>query len=360
MKPILSPIVRTLSLSAACLALAASFVRAETPKLNIGDSAPVLQPAKWLKGTPIPKFAKGKVYVVEFWATWCGPCKANIPHLTEMAKRYKGKVDIVGVDIWESSDPAVKTLPKVEKFVKAQGARMNYHVVADTNRNRVANAWMKASGEEGLPIAFIVGKDGRIAYIGNPAVGFESVLKQVVADKFDVAAARARREQQLGPMQAIQAAIDAKSWATALKRIDAEIVRNPNSEARFEYTRLSILAHSSLPTFQKRARNILTQTKGDAGIYQMLCSIFASSKDLSPEAYQFGRSLIDEALLKKEREYLFFAMASEIDSSLGDKSSAVRSQTAAVKAAETDSHCPPEFLQMLRNKLEKLQTTAGA
>lgn len=356
MKSIWKPILRPLPLTVACLVLSASFAQAQTPKkLTIGEAAPVLKPAKWLKGSPIPKFEKGRIYVVEFWATWCGPCKANIPHLTAMAKKYKGKVDIVGVDIWESSDPTVKTLPKVEAFVKAQGARMDYHVAADTNTKRVADAWMKAAGEEGLPVAFIVGKDGKIAWIGNPAVGFDAVIKQVVDGKFDVAAARARREQQVGPMQAIQAAMAAGEYATVIKLIDAEIVRNPSTAPRYDYQRLNALAHTDLPAFQKRARKILTETGGNASIYQMLCSIPASAKDLSPAAYQFGRSLINEALEKKEREYLFLAMGAEIATSLGDKASAVRSQTAAVKAAETDTHCPPEFLQMLRNKLVKLQ-----
>ena len=351
--------LRIIPLTAACLALSAPLVQAQTAKLTIGEPAPALQPAKWLKGTPIPKFEKRHVYVVEFWATWCGPCKANIPHLTELAKQYKGKVEVIGVDIWESSDPTIKTLPKVEAFVKSQGDRMNYHVAADTVTNRISDAWMKPAGEGGIPTAFVIGKDGRIAWIGNPALTLASVLEQVVADKFDVAAARALRAKQVGPMQAIQTALNNKEYANALKLIDAEIVRNPSSARMYDYFRFMIIAHTDLPEFKERARKTLTEANGDIGIYQMLCSIPASMKDLSPDAYQFGRSLVDEALEKKDREYLFFAMGAEMDSSLGNKESAVRSQTAAVKAAETDSHCPPEFLELLRKSLQKLQASAG-
>lgn len=170
--------------------------KAVGPTLNVGDPAPLLKPAKWLKGAPLPTFESGKVYVVEFWATWCGPCKANIPHLTAIAKQYQGKAEIIGVDIWESSDPTIQTLPRVEKFVKSQGAQMNYHVAADTTSNRIANAWMKAAGISGIPTAFIVGRDGSIAWIGNPATGMDKVLAKVVSGTFDVAGARALRDKQ--------------------------------------------------------------------------------------------------------------------------------------------------------------------
>ena len=43
------------------------------PSLTLGDAAPPLQVREWLKGTPVQKFEKGRVYVVEFWATWCRP-----------------------------------------------------------------------------------------------------------------------------------------------------------------------------------------------------------------------------------------------------------------------------------------------
>jgi thiol-disulfide isomerase/thioredoxin len=61
---------------------------------------PPLKVAKWIKGKPVQRFEPGKVYVVEFWATWCGPCRRSIPHLTELAKKFKGKVTFIGVSIW--------------------------------------------------------------------------------------------------------------------------------------------------------------------------------------------------------------------------------------------------------------------
>ena len=72
-----------------------SFARAA----DLGDPAAELKIAKWVKGEPVTISADAKnIYVVEFWATWCPPCRTSIPHLTEMQKRFKEKnVTIIGI-----------------------------------------------------------------------------------------------------------------------------------------------------------------------------------------------------------------------------------------------------------------------
>src|SRR5438876_8031237 len=85
------------------------------PTLNIGDRAPALKIDKWVKGEPVTEFQTGKVYVVEFWATWCGPCIKSMPHNTEVQKKFKDKgVTVIGVT---SEDTRGNKLPKVEKMV---------------------------------------------------------------------------------------------------------------------------------------------------------------------------------------------------------------------------------------------------
>src|SRR5687768_3001133 len=109
MKQHLKPIIIAAAILASYGVHAQGDVKATPPatrqrppvKLKVGDPAPPLVAAKWIKGTPVAEFEQGKVYVVEFWATWCGPCRANMPHLSELARRYKGKATVLSFDVQE-------------------------------------------------------------------------------------------------------------------------------------------------------------------------------------------------------------------------------------------------------------------
>jgi len=154
------------------------------PAAELGDAAKPLQIATWAKGKPVDlATSKGKqIVVVEFWATWCPPCRASIPHLTQMQKKFK---DVVFVGISGEDAPTVK------KFVAKMGDKMNYTVAVDDDRKTSA-AYMEAFGIEGIPHAFIVDKAGRIVWHGHPMNNLEKSLEEIVAGRFDLEKSKKR------------------------------------------------------------------------------------------------------------------------------------------------------------------------
>jgi len=148
--------------------------------LKVGDPAPSMTIAEWVKGEPVKGFEPGKVYVVEFWATWCGPCIAGMPHLSELQRQYKDKgLTIIGVT---SEDPN-NSLEDVKAMVKEKGDTMGYTVAWDTKRE-TNNAFMRAARQNGIPCCFVVDKAGKVAFIGHPMF-LDPVLEGVVAGTWD-------------------------------------------------------------------------------------------------------------------------------------------------------------------------------
>lgn len=207
--------------------------------LHIGDTIPSLKVDRWMKGTPVPRFEKGKIYVVEFWATWCGPCRQAMPHLSELAKKYAGKVTFIGVDIWEDqhSKPGENLKAKADKFVVQMGDRMSYNVCAGSDDGYMSKNWMTAAGQSGIPATFVVGKDSTLQWIGHP-IDLDETISQIVNDKYDVnafatktnpAIDKAKGQEALGLKfyEPVDEALKANNFDLAIKAADDAMAKCP-------------------------------------------------------------------------------------------------------------------------------------
>jgi thiol-disulfide isomerase/thioredoxin len=181
-----------------CVALASpSFAGdfAQNPTFKIGDPAPAIAPISWIQGTPVTKYEPGRVYVVEFWATWCPPCIKAIPHLSALQKKYADKLTVVGVNVEGllGHEPKADAVPP---FMKKWGKDMTYTVAMDDpTKKTMSDAWITASGSLGIPTACIIDGRGELAWVGYPdqvqSYTFDQALDDTVAGKTDRLRARA-------------------------------------------------------------------------------------------------------------------------------------------------------------------------
>ncbi len=222
---------------------AAGGAAVDRPLLEVGGTAPKLSIKKWVRGTPVT-FETGKVYVIEFWATWCAPCRRAIPHLSDLQRELGPKgVTIVGVASQEH-----KGLADLEQFVERQADRMNFAIAWD-DEGRTDRDWMAASKSDGIPTAFVVDQKGRIAWIGHPMAGLDRVLGQVVAGTFDieVEAVLARRTREVrARTQPLAAAFSearrAGDDAKALSIVDEILRLDPRINGEWSLAKFELLA----------------------------------------------------------------------------------------------------------------------
>lgn len=225
------------------------------PALRVGVPAPPLKVARWIKGEPIERLEPGKIYVVEFWATWCTPCKTSIPHLTELAHKYSEEVTVIGVSIGErpaeNTDEAIAAL--VENYVEEMGEKMEYHVAIDGIERTMADTWMVAARKTTIPCAFIVDKGGTVAWIGHP-VEMDDALAQIVAGTFDVQAEAQRQEaehrlayERTKLEEPIRAALAANDNQAVVDAVDAALAVQPEMESGLMAVKLGALLQIDEP-----------------------------------------------------------------------------------------------------------------
>jgi thiol-disulfide isomerase/thioredoxin len=128
---------------------------------------------KDLDGSPVKSDYQGKITLVNFWASWCGPCRMEIPDFIELYRTYKDrKVEIIGISL-DREGPE-----KVRSFVESY--KINYPVGMIDRKQEVARAF---GGFRGIPTTFIIDQKGRIykRYEGvRSKVVFENDIKALL------------------------------------------------------------------------------------------------------------------------------------------------------------------------------------
>ena len=115
---------------------------------------------------------KGKVILLNFWATWCGPCKAEIPGFVELQAKYRDQLTVIGYSVDDDA-------PKARAF--AQEYKMNYPILLGEGREDVQDAYGPIWG---IPASFLISKDGRVCkkHLGiAPKSVFEKEITALIA-----------------------------------------------------------------------------------------------------------------------------------------------------------------------------------
>lgn len=231
-------------------------------ELRVGDAAPVLPVQRWVQGQPVSN-GPGSVRVVEFWATWCAPCKMSIPALTEMSKKYANKVDFASIDVYEHSND---DLGKVTNFVRKMGGKMPFAVAVDGPSGATAKAWLESTHQNHIPTAFVVDQTGRIVWVGQPTNGLDEALDQVLAGTFDLKRSEEAFELQVATAEAQAKIIDSLSQdqrlydsgerAEALAAMDQIGKQHPDQEDRVLLAKFEALYSDNKPAAMSLARQI--------------------------------------------------------------------------------------------------------
>jgi thiol-disulfide isomerase/thioredoxin len=186
---------------------------------DVGEKATELEVSAWIQGDPVvmEQCVGKKIVVLEFWATWCDPCKKAIPRIARLAEKYKGKdVEFVAI----SDEP----VDDVKAFMK--DGKIKYRVACDKDHN-TTGAYMRGNKTlKHAPLAVIVDKKGDIAWQGEANSSLDRVLERAVAGKLD-----AEKAKSIGEMErTVDESLVTKYYEQAAADADKLLEADPGND----------------------------------------------------------------------------------------------------------------------------------
>lgn len=357
--------------------------------LTVGSKAPVLDVEHWVqdgkgKFKPVKEFAPGKVYVVEFWATWCGPCIMSMPHLAELQTSMADKgVQIISIsdedletvekflerEVRQAPKPADDTEEKADEDAKKQTYRdltSAYCLTTDPDQSTYED-YMQAAAQNGIPTAFIVGKDASIEWIGHP-MEMDGPLNAIVEDKWDrevfavefkaSQAAELERQKTAREMRPIITQLQEGNFDEAIKMIDEVMVKKPK-DLQLNMLKLQALLvaekfDDAVPHLSKVYETFAdtpeTVNMVSWNIYEMAAQAKEAKEEFSPALITSSLTAAKAAAEKAEtaEKASILDTIAHLAFLTGDIDQAIAAETEALKLA------PPEQREFMQQFLDEL------
>jgi len=347
-------VVKLLVIALMMASFSASEARAQS--LGVGDKAPPLSIIEWVKGRPVDlkRDAAKKVHVVEFWATWCPPCKMSVPLLTNLQKKFGKDVVIIGItepDMRGNSPAAIRD------FVKTQGAKMDYTVAIDDGRT--TQAYMTAAGAIGIPHAFIINHDNMIVWQGSPLEpALEKVLAQLTTGKFDLKAAQLENEVNMR-LQKLEVLSQMGQWGVVWDGLVDILKLDPSNDFAMELLmRISTEQLGNIDDLRNWARTHVAAHKDNATAMHRLAGVLCSVGNLGnrfPDlALQAAKASYDAS---KQRETAAISAYARALYQIGKLDRAIALQQDAVALAQGDRRTETKDVLAYYRHCKKLQET---
>ncbi|NEI67768.1 TlpA family protein disulfide reductase [Rhizobium leguminosarum] len=280
------------------------------PTLRMNSLAPALGVQGWVRGKPLASFQPDRVYIVDFWATWCGPCASAMPYLMELQEKYKESgVEVVAVAAEEEAATADEVQAHLDAWLTEKFPTLNFRVGLDCI-GEMKKLWMEASFSSGIPSSFVVDRDSHIAFIGHPTE-LEDVLPKVLDGSWrtsDQAKAADRERIAEGRevvfLTKISAAVKLKDWKTALSAIEEGIALLPDS-SQLRVAHVHTLLHemrdmqTGLPVLRQLVRDAIDRNAEDwllGAMYELFNPAYDHTDFPSVERLAMGKELSEHIL----------------------------------------------------------------
>ncbi|WP_292198677.1 TlpA disulfide reductase family protein [Mesorhizobium sp.] len=327
--------------------------------LQIESPAPSIQAETWLRGEPLTSFEPGKVYIVEFWATWCDSCVDGMPHLMQLQEKYRESgVEIVGVAASERAPTADEARSTLDAWLTEKFPHLNYRIAFDST-GEMDKLWMEPSFSFWIPTSFVVDRDGCIAFIGAPTE-LDEVLPKVLngswrtSDKAKSAdAERIAEGEPIAREQALKkpikdryrAAVEKRNWKTALSAIEEGIALMPDNLG-FRRSHVNLLLHKmkdmqvGLPVMRQFVRDAINRNSENwmvAALDELFFPNYDHSHFPSAERLAMGKQLSEHILAlnppeSDKRKLLPYRLAALYYHESGNKDRAIELIELALKS----------------------------